>query len=124
MASVTEISSEENSDFSVVYGALFGVGICYRCLSGVEVGHAVVGLQWTFSESERTYLSALCGGLWVGWNAVKLSFNVLLYALVSQAFCKVAQDTVCNFTGLFCSGFNLVSGKSQYWGKYHDYDFS
>lgn len=83
MAPATEVSPKKNSDVSVVHGTVFGAGICYRSISGVEMGHALVGLQRSVYESEWTYLSAVCSGIWPGRNVIKLLSDALLYATVS-----------------------------------------
>ena len=80
---VAEILSSKNSDIFVGYGAVLRTGIFHRGFFGVEMGHALVGLQRTVYESERTYLPDLFRRFWTGWNTVKLLSDALLYAALS-----------------------------------------
>lgn len=73
-----KIKSEAHCDLPAVSGDLFCAGVWRQPSAGVEMGDALVGLQWVFPEPERTNLSAECSVFRPGRHASQLLSAALL----------------------------------------------
>ena len=94
--------------------ALFRAGVWRQPPAGVEMGHALVGLQRIFPESERAHLPAGGGLFWFGGHAAQLLSAAQLYEVVPSDQTRLAAGPVRRAAGGVYTGYYLLCGKTPH----------
>lgn len=97
-----------------VCAGLFRAGVFYRLVSGVSLGHSLVGLQRTCAESKRQDMSGWDSGLRFGRDGLNLPASAALREAVQKPFTKMAVMPVPFSTARVYCGCHLLCGPAEY----------
>lgn len=109
-----KILSKTLCDVPTVGGHLLCARVWRQRSAGMEMGDALVGLQWIFSESERPNMSGGSGVFWVGRHVAQLLSAAILHEGVSSDQAQMAADHLWHSAGGLYSGYYLLCGKTTY----------
>lgn len=114
MVFASEILSKAFRNIPAVGGHLLRTGVQCKRYAGVEMGHALVGLQRILFQPEWSDLSAGSHVLWAGRHAAQLLSAALLHESVSSNQARLAAGPVRHPAGGIYSGYYLLCGKTPY----------